>query len=73
MLDSRQCVVATAQHLDAEIRDIFVLDMIGRGNEIGGTLYVNYTDESVKNAELIPKLEARGVLIVWVPANHSNV
>jgi len=65
MLDHRYCLVHSAAELDAEIRDIFALDMVGRGHEIGGTLHVNYTDESVKQASLIPRLEARGVSIIW--------
>lgn len=65
MLDSRPCHVKTAAELDAEIRDIFALDTGGRGDEIGGTLYVHYPHESVKEAELVPLLEKRGVHIVW--------
>lgn len=65
MLDSRPCNVASAAELDAEIRDIFALDMLGRGDEISGTLHVSYTDESVKDAALVPALENRGVFIEW--------
>jgi len=65
VLDHRPCVVKTAAELDAEIRDIFALDVIGRGDEIGGTLHVNYSDESVKQASLVSTLESRGVTIVW--------
>jgi hypothetical protein len=65
MLDNRLCSVRTADELDAEIRDIFSLDLAGRGNEIAGTLCVRYCDESVKSAVLISTLEARGVSIVW--------
>jgi hypothetical protein len=65
MLDSRPCNVSSAAELDAEIRDIFALDMVGRGDEISGTLLVYYTDDSVKNAALVPALENRGVFIDW--------
>jgi hypothetical protein len=65
MLDNRPCDVATAAALDAEIRDIFALDMVQRGSEICGVLHVSYSDESVRQARLIPTLQARGVEIVW--------
>lgn len=65
MLDYRPCNVKTADELDAEIRDIFALDLVGRGDEISGTLFVNYSDESVKQASLIPVLQRRGVEIQW--------
>jgi hypothetical protein len=58
-------MVKTAAELDAEIRDIFALDVVGRGDEIAGTLYVDYPDEAVKEASLIATLERRGVDIVW--------
>jgi hypothetical protein len=77
MLDYRRCDVATAAQLDAEIRDIFALDLVQRGDEICGTLNVYYTDESVKQAPLLPMLKARGVHIEWhkkpppaVPSSH---
>ena len=66
MLDNRPCDVGTSAELDAEIRDIFALDMVGRGDEICGTLHVVYSDESVKRATLVPELESRGVAIEWV-------
>ena len=65
MLDNRPCDVKTAAELDAEIRDILALDEIQRGDEISGTLYVHYSDESVKSASLVPVLENRGVTIEW--------
>ena len=65
MLDYRHCDVQTAAQLDAEIRDIFALTMVQRGDEISGTLNVYYSDESVKKASLIPHLRARGVDIAW--------
>ena len=65
MLDKRPCKVKTAAELDREIRDILHLDAVQRGDEISGTLYVDYSDESVKAATLIPALEHRGVIIVW--------
>lgn len=48
-----------------EIRDIFALDLAQRGDEICGTLYVDYSDESVKQANLLSLLQNRGVEIVW--------
>ena len=65
MLDGRLCRVNTAAELDAQIRDIFALDNVGRGDQICGTLNVEYADESVKRASLIPLLQGRGVEIVW--------
>lgn len=65
MLDARLCDVKTADELDAEIRDIFALDMVGRGDEIAGTLNIYYDDESVRNATLIHTLAARGVNLVF--------
>jgi hypothetical protein len=65
MLDNRLCEVNTAAELDAEIRDILYLDDMGRGEEISGTLHVDYSDESVKQASLISNLESRGVAIDW--------
>jgi hypothetical protein len=69
MLDRRPCNVESAAQLDAEIRDIFALDMVGRGGEICGALNVHYSDESTKQAGLVPALEARGVEIVWHKTN----
>lgn len=58
--------VKTAAELDNEIRsNIAALDNLGRGDEIYGTLYVDYSGESVKRASLIPWLERRGVSVVW--------
>ena len=65
MLDYRHCDVQTAAQLDAEIRDIFALTMVQRGDEISGTLNVYYSDESVKRASLLPHLRGRGVYIAW--------
>ncbi|MGB8886918.1 MAG: hypothetical protein WCC87_09360 [Candidatus Korobacteraceae bacterium] len=65
MLDYRRCDVNSAAELDSEIRDIFALDQVGRGDEISGTLYVDYVGEATKQASLIPALERRGVQIVW--------
>jgi hypothetical protein len=65
VLDERPCKVKNASELDKEIRDILHLDAIQRGGEISGTLYIDYADESVKAATLIPALEHRGVIIVW--------
>jgi len=65
LLDNVECDVNTAEELNAKIRDIFALDLQERGDEISGTLNVNYADESVKQASLIPLLTKRGVLINW--------
>lgn len=60
MLDARPCNVKTSGDLDREIRDIFALDLVGRGDEICGTLHVHYENEEVKKAPLVPALEAKG-------------
>ena len=65
MLDNRPCTVNTPEELNREIRDILALDTVGRGNEISGTLYINYSNESVKQASLIGELERRDVSIIW--------
>jgi hypothetical protein len=65
VLDARRCDVNSSAELDAEIRDIFSLDLQQRGDEIRGTLYVDYVGEATKQASLIPSLEGRGVQIVW--------
>jgi hypothetical protein len=65
MLDKRLCRVSSAEELDSEIREIFALDAIGRGDEISGSLNVYYSDESAKSASLIRALEGRGVSVVW--------
>ena len=65
MLDNRKCEVGSALELNAEIRDILSLEDLDRGWEICGTLHITYTDESVKQASLLPRLEARGVAISW--------
>ena len=48
MLDGRLYEVKTADELDAQIRDILALYFLGPGDQIGGILYVDYVDESVK-------------------------
>jgi hypothetical protein len=65
MLDYRPCNVANAAELDNQIRDIFALDMVGRGDEICGTLHVYYSDEAVKQASLLSNLRAHGVNVEW--------
>ena len=65
MLNNRKCTVKTAAELDAEVRDILALEMVGRGDEISGTLYVDFEDEAVKDSTSIAQLTARGVDIVW--------
>jgi len=69
VLDKRLCKVKTASELDKEIRDILHSDATQSGDEISGTLYIDYADESVKAATLIPALEHRGVTIVWRKAH----
>ncbi len=59
------CEVDTAEQLDSEIRKIAALENVGRGDEIYGTFTVQYSDEVVKRASLVPWLENRGVAIVW--------
>jgi len=63
VLDSRKCEVSTAAELDAEIRDIFALDLLGGGDQVSGTLHVSYSDESVRQASELWRLEDRGVVI----------
>jgi hypothetical protein len=41
---------------------------LGRSDEIGRTLYVDDSDEAVKEGSLIITLERRGVDIVWSPS-----
>jgi hypothetical protein len=65
LLDNVKCDVNTADELDAEIRKIFVLDQNQRGDEICGRFNVDYSDESVKRASLVPLLESRDVRINW--------
>jgi hypothetical protein len=64
MSDYRQYVVNSAAEMDAAICVIIAVQVL-RGGEVAGTLYVEYSDESVKQAKLIPILEQRGVEIVW--------
>lgn len=59
------CHVDSAAGLDAKIREIFALDMLGRGDEITGTLQVFYSNEDVKGASLLPLLVGRGVHVEW--------
>ena len=65
LLDFRPCNVNTADELDCEIKDIFALDNLGRGEMIGGTLHVYYSDESVMRATLLSALKGRGVHVEW--------
>ena len=65
MLDTRKCEVGTAEELDIQIRDIFALALLGEGHQICGTLYIDYSNESVRQASLLPALRGRGVEIVW--------
>jgi hypothetical protein len=59
------CNVKSAAELDSKIREIWALENVGRGDEIHGALYVEFSDDSVKEAHLIPWLERRGVTVVW--------
>ena len=59
------CEVDNKDQLDAEIRKIAALANLGRGDEIYGSMTVYYSDESVKEASLVPWLQDRGVVINW--------
>ena len=59
------CEVDTADQLDTEIRKIAALEHVGRGDEIHGTFTVQYSDESVRKAALVPWLENKGVAVMW--------
>lgn len=65
MLDKRFCKVHTPAELDAEIRDLFALSLMGREDAMPKTLNVRYTDESVKQATSIGFLQSKGIRIVW--------
>jgi hypothetical protein len=65
MLDNRKCEVGSAVELNAEIRNVLSLDDLDRGWEICGTLHITYTDETARQASLLPQLEKRGVGIAW--------
>src|SRR6267154_5121725 len=56
LLDGRLYDVKTADELDAQIRDILALYFLEPGDQIGGILYVDYADESVKQASLVAML-----------------
>ncbi len=54
--------VKDTAELDSKIRgEILALDLLGRGDEIHGTVHVTYSDESAKRASLAGLLEARCV------------
>jgi len=58
--------VTSKDDLDLKIRaEILGLDIIGRGDEIYGTVHVTYSDENVKKASLVHYLEGRGVEFEW--------
>jgi hypothetical protein len=65
LLDHRRCVAKTAEELDDAIREIFKLDEQEKGDQITGTLHVDYSHESVKEASLVRLLESRGVRVEW--------
>jgi hypothetical protein len=58
--------VNTANDLDSKIRgEIAALENLGRGDEMHGTVHVEYSDEAIKNASLIPWLRNKGIAIEW--------
>ena len=58
--------VKDAAELDSKIRgEILALDLLGRGDEIYGTVRVTYSDENTKRASLVRLLEARDVAFSW--------
>jgi hypothetical protein len=58
--------VTTANDLDLKIRErITALDNLSRDDEVHGTVHIEYSDETVKKASLIPWLQNRGVAIEW--------
>lgn len=60
--------VRDAAELDAKIRgEILALELLGRSDEIHGTVYVKYSDENVKRASLVRLLEGRGIAFSWEP------
>jgi hypothetical protein len=58
--------VKDAAELDSKIRgEILALDLLGRGDEIYGTVNITYSDESARRATLVSLLAARGLVFVW--------
>ena len=58
--------VKDAAELDLKIRgEILPLDVLGRGDEMYGTVHVTYSDDRAIQASLVAYLEARGVLFSW--------
>lgn len=74
ILEYKCCDVNTKHDLDAQIRDILALESICKSDVVWGTLHVFYTDESVKQASLIPLVRTRGVEIAWhkKPSSPNN-
>lgn len=70
--DKRYFKARTAADLDEEIRNIFALELLRRGNEECRTLYVDYQNEDVKKASLIPQITAYGINVVWRKHAQSN-
>jgi hypothetical protein len=64
-MDKHFCRVASAAELDAEIRDIFALELVQRSDQMPSTIEVEYSDESVKQASLIPHVTSRGINIIF--------
>jgi hypothetical protein len=62
---TQTCKVQTADELDSEIQNILTLELLGLKGKIPEVLHVEYADESVKSANLVARLEARGIAIVW--------
>jgi hypothetical protein len=58
--------VKDANELDSKIRgEILALDLLGRGDEMYGTVHVTYTNENTKRASLVAVLQARGITFEW--------
>jgi hypothetical protein len=70
--DKRYFKATTAAELDEEIRNIFAMELLRLGNEECKTLYVDYQNEDVKKASLIPQITAYGINVVWRKHAQSN-
>ncbi len=56
----------TAAELDQQLRvNVLALDNLGRSDEVYGTIEVTYSEDTVKTASLVSKLEQRGMVFRW--------
>lgn len=62
---SRSFKVRTAEELDSEVRDLLALGLVGRGHEVPEIVYMDYTDEAIKEASALSQLTAHGIRVVW--------